>query len=162
MIFSRGGQGEQCFAIGLSEYRCVNRCSDLSAICCLAISTSSSNISTASKRDFGCSIKGLKPSAASASITSRIFLISNCGPKFGFAVGGPQLVEHARLPRLPAIDGPGGILPDGKADLAAGIAERDFEIRFAFARGQFFLGGQQREEIGFLAVGQIGKRDDGK
>jgi hypothetical protein len=77
------------------------------------------------------------------------------------AVDCPQLVKNARPPALAAFDCPGAVAPNRKAHFAGMVAKRDFEIRLAVARGQLFLADQQREQIGLLAVDQLGEGDDG-
>ena len=68
---------------------------------------------------------------------------------------GPQLVELANSPLIAAGHRVTGIGPDRETDLALRIPKRHAEIRFAVARRQFLLVGQERKKIGLLPFGKL-------
>ena len=72
----------------------------------------------------------------------------------------PHLVVFARRPLIAALLSKRGVAPDRDVHLALGVAESHAKELLAVAGGDFFFAGQQRKDVGLLAVGQIGQRQD--
>ena len=126
-----------------------------------AMASSSANICCGSNRDCGRHMRrveavgrvGLDHLADLADVQLRAVV--------RLAVDGAELVEHARRPLLAALGGPGRVVPDGKADLAAASRKATRKYGLPSARGQLLLGGHQQEQIGLLAGRHFGQGDDG-